>query len=178
MGLAPLIVEQMYELVGHLAAEGFALLIVEQFAHTALQYADYAAVMTHGQIRLVGEASDITGWTQIDMTHVTGAGYNAGGENRARAYSSFTAVGNDVYIIGGVCTAGQSTCARYVDKMVWNAGTGTFSFQKMADLVLPGVNYSNNNNNGNTYPYIGTKLHVAAYLPSLGASGRRIVPRR
>jgi branched-chain amino acid transport system ATP-binding protein len=59
MGLAPLIVAQMYELVGHLAAEGFALLIVEQFAHTALQFADYAAVMTHGQIQLLGEAADV-----------------------------------------------------------------------------------------------------------------------
>jgi branched-chain amino acid transport system ATP-binding protein len=59
MGLAPLIVAQMYDLVGHLAAEGFALLIVEQFAHTALQYANYAAVMTHGQIQLVGEVADV-----------------------------------------------------------------------------------------------------------------------
>jgi branched-chain amino acid transport system ATP-binding protein len=59
MGLAPLIVAQMYELVGHLAAEGFSLLIVEQFAHTALQFADFAAIMTHGEIQLVGEAADI-----------------------------------------------------------------------------------------------------------------------
>ena len=60
MGLAPLIVEQMYELVGHLAQEGFALLIVEQFAHTALRYADYAAVMTHGVVRVMGEARDVS----------------------------------------------------------------------------------------------------------------------
>jgi branched-chain amino acid transport system permease protein len=59
MGLAPLIVSQMYELVGHLAAEGYSLLIVEQFAHTALQVADYAAVMTHGEIQMFGEAADI-----------------------------------------------------------------------------------------------------------------------
>jgi branched-chain amino acid transport system ATP-binding protein len=59
MGLAPLIVAQMYELVGQLAAEGFALLIVEQFAHTALQYADQAAVMTHGQMRVVGTADEV-----------------------------------------------------------------------------------------------------------------------
>jgi branched-chain amino acid transport system permease protein len=59
MGLAPLIVAQMYELVGSLAEEGFSLLIVEQFAHTALQFADYAAVMTHGQIGLLGEAADV-----------------------------------------------------------------------------------------------------------------------
>ena len=59
MGLAPLIVSQMYELVAHLAEEGFALLIVEQFAHTALGVADYAAVMTHGDIQLLGEARDV-----------------------------------------------------------------------------------------------------------------------
>ena len=59
MGLAPLIVTQMYELVAHLAEEGFALLIVEQFAHTALGVADYAAVMTHGDIQLMGEARDV-----------------------------------------------------------------------------------------------------------------------
>jgi len=59
MGLAPLIVAQMYELVANLAAEGFALLVVEQFAHTALRIADYAAVMTHGQIQLLGEAADV-----------------------------------------------------------------------------------------------------------------------
>jgi len=59
MGLAPLIVSQMYELVAHLAEEGFALLIVEQFAHTALGVADYAAVMTHGDIQVLGEARDV-----------------------------------------------------------------------------------------------------------------------
>jgi branched-chain amino acid transport system ATP-binding protein len=59
MGLAPLIVAQLYELVAYLAAEGYSLLIVEQFAHTALQFADYAAVMTHGQIQLAGPAADI-----------------------------------------------------------------------------------------------------------------------
>ena len=59
MGLAPLIVSQMYELVAHLAEQGFALLIVEQFAHTALGVADYAAVMTHGEIQLLGEARDV-----------------------------------------------------------------------------------------------------------------------
>ena len=59
MGLAPLIVTSMYELVAHLAAEGFAILIVEQFANTALAVADYAAVMTGGTIEHLGEAADV-----------------------------------------------------------------------------------------------------------------------
>jgi branched-chain amino acid transport system ATP-binding protein len=59
MGLAPLIVTSMYELVANLAAEGFAILVVEQFANTALAVADYAAVMTGGTIEHLGEAADV-----------------------------------------------------------------------------------------------------------------------
>ena len=40
MGLAPLIVAELYELVGQLAAEGISILLVEQFARTALAIAD------------------------------------------------------------------------------------------------------------------------------------------
>ena len=59
MGLAPLIVEELYDLVGQLAAEGIAILLVEQFANTALKVADYGAIMTHGRIEQVGQPADI-----------------------------------------------------------------------------------------------------------------------
>jgi branched-chain amino acid transport system ATP-binding protein len=59
MGLAPLIVEQLYDLVAQLAAEGIAILLVEQFARTALKVSDYAAIMTQGRIEAVGEPADI-----------------------------------------------------------------------------------------------------------------------
>jgi branched-chain amino acid transport system ATP-binding protein len=59
MGLAPLIVDELYDLVGQLAAEGIAILLVEQFANTALKVADYAAIMTHGRIDQVGEPADV-----------------------------------------------------------------------------------------------------------------------
>jgi branched-chain amino acid transport system ATP-binding protein len=59
MGLAPLIVAELYELVGQLAAEGIAILVVEQFANTALAVADYAAIMTHGRIEQVGQPADV-----------------------------------------------------------------------------------------------------------------------
>jgi branched-chain amino acid transport system ATP-binding protein len=59
MGLAPLIVSQLFELVGQLAQEGITILLVEQFARTALAVADFAAVMTQGQIAVVGEPSDV-----------------------------------------------------------------------------------------------------------------------
>jgi len=59
MGLAPRIVAELYELVGQLAAEGIAILLVEQFARTAMAVADFAAVMAQGRIESVGEPADV-----------------------------------------------------------------------------------------------------------------------
>jgi branched-chain amino acid transport system ATP-binding protein len=59
MGLAPLIVAELYDVVGQLAAEGISILLVEQFARTALAVADYAAVMTQGRIAMVGQPADV-----------------------------------------------------------------------------------------------------------------------
>jgi branched-chain amino acid transport system ATP-binding protein len=62
MGLAPLIVASLYEVVRALADEGISILLVEQFARTALAVADYAAVMTQGRIAIVGEPADVAGF--------------------------------------------------------------------------------------------------------------------
>ena len=59
MGLAPLIVKELYEVLGQLAADGMTVLLVEQFARTALAIADYAAVMVHGRIQAVGQPADM-----------------------------------------------------------------------------------------------------------------------
>jgi branched-chain amino acid transport system ATP-binding protein len=59
MGLAPKIVSELYELVGQLAQEGISILLVEQFARTALAVSDYAAVMTSGRIAMVGQPADV-----------------------------------------------------------------------------------------------------------------------
>lgn len=50
MGLAPVIVAELYEVVKELAAGGVTMLIVEQFAETASAVADQVVVMTHGVI--------------------------------------------------------------------------------------------------------------------------------
>jgi branched-chain amino acid transport system ATP-binding protein len=59
MGLAPLIVEELYETVGRIAESGVSILVVEQFAQTALKIADYAAVMTGGKVVATGEPDEI-----------------------------------------------------------------------------------------------------------------------
>jgi branched-chain amino acid transport system ATP-binding protein len=59
MGLAPLIVKELYDVLANLSAEGMAVLLVEQFARTALAIADFAAVMVHGDIVAVGQPADL-----------------------------------------------------------------------------------------------------------------------
>ena len=59
MGLAPLIVEELYELVAQIAESGVSILVVEQFARTVLGVADYAAIMLHGRITSIGQPDDI-----------------------------------------------------------------------------------------------------------------------
>ena len=50
MGLAPLIVAELYDVVSQIAAEGVAILLTEQFAQAALGVADRVGVMTQGRI--------------------------------------------------------------------------------------------------------------------------------
>src|SRR6185369_7818897 len=51
MGLAPLIVESLYERVAAIAREGVSIVLVEQFARVVLDVAARAAIMVHGAIR-------------------------------------------------------------------------------------------------------------------------------
>jgi branched-chain amino acid transport system ATP-binding protein len=59
MGLAPIVVEELYEIVARIAAEHVSILIVEQFAHEVLDVAETAAIMLHGQIQLTGRPHQI-----------------------------------------------------------------------------------------------------------------------
>jgi branched-chain amino acid transport system ATP-binding protein len=54
MGLAPLIVSELYDLVGGLARRGITILLVEQFVTTALSVATRAAIMVGGRIQQEG----------------------------------------------------------------------------------------------------------------------------
>ncbi|MBL7495070.1 ABC transporter ATP-binding protein [Frankia sp. CNm7] len=59
MGLAPLIVEQLYEQVRSLAAAGISLILIEQFAHDVLGVADHAVVLQHGRIVRSGTPGEV-----------------------------------------------------------------------------------------------------------------------
>lgn len=59
MGLAPLIVAEMYDIVAALAEEGIAILVAEQFARAVLPIADTAALILNGRVVRVGAPDDI-----------------------------------------------------------------------------------------------------------------------
>ncbi len=61
MGLAPLIVEELYAQVAAIAASGVSIVVVEQFARTVLGVADLAAVLVQGRIGAIGAPADIEG---------------------------------------------------------------------------------------------------------------------
>jgi len=59
-GLAPVVVEEIFQFLERLAAAGTALLLVEQFVHRALALAEQVYVLDRGVIRLSGRASELT----------------------------------------------------------------------------------------------------------------------
>ena len=59
MGLAPIVVGQLYEKVRELAEAGLSILLVEQFARTALPIADSAAVVLQGVIAHRGSPAEM-----------------------------------------------------------------------------------------------------------------------
>jgi branched-chain amino acid transport system ATP-binding protein len=59
MGLAPLIVGQIFEIISEIRTQGVTLLLVEQNARKALQVADYAYVLERGQLAYAAPAAEL-----------------------------------------------------------------------------------------------------------------------
>ena len=59
MGLAPIIVKQIFEIIEEINKDGMTILLVEQNAHKALQIADYAYIIEGGSIKLEGPAEEV-----------------------------------------------------------------------------------------------------------------------
>ena len=59
MGLAPLVVADIFRVIQEISQSGTTILLVEQNVRQALKIADYAYVMETGKIVLHGKASDI-----------------------------------------------------------------------------------------------------------------------
>ena len=73
MGLAPLVVEQIFLAIIEVARGGVAILLVEQNARLALQVSQRAYVMEHGQIVLQGKSSELADNPQIQEAYLGGS---------------------------------------------------------------------------------------------------------
>jgi branched-chain amino acid transport system ATP-binding protein len=70
LGLAPIIVDQILELLQRLRAEGTTILLVEQNVHRALEIADRAYVLASGRIESQGEASVLRASAEIERAYL------------------------------------------------------------------------------------------------------------
>ncbi len=59
MGLAPIVVEQLYAIVANIAKEGVSILVVEQFARAVLGIADSVGIMLRGRVTNFGTPSEM-----------------------------------------------------------------------------------------------------------------------
>ena len=59
LGLAPLIIREIFRIIAELKETGVAILLVEQNARAALQVSDYAYVLETGEVSLAGPSADL-----------------------------------------------------------------------------------------------------------------------
>ena len=65
LGLAPLVVKQIFQILRELTQQGMTLFLVEQNAHHALKLSDRAYVMVNGQIQLTGTGRELLNNPQV-----------------------------------------------------------------------------------------------------------------
>jgi branched-chain amino acid transport system ATP-binding protein len=72
MGLAPLIVDQVYAFIRRLTEEGISLLIVEQYVDRVRRFADHVYLMRSGQIQFSGPPGELGSEEEV-LGHYLGA---------------------------------------------------------------------------------------------------------
>jgi branched-chain amino acid transport system ATP-binding protein len=70
MGLAPLLVEEIFRVVKHLKSEGITIFLVEQNAHAALSIADIGYVMETGHTVVTGTGESLLNNEQVKQAYL------------------------------------------------------------------------------------------------------------
>jgi len=70
LGLAPLIVKEIFSIISALKASGVSILLVEQNARAALQVADHGYVLETGEVVIEGASGDLTGNPRVAATYL------------------------------------------------------------------------------------------------------------
>jgi branched-chain amino acid transport system ATP-binding protein len=70
LGLSPLLVEEMFTLIGKLNTDGLAILLVEQNVVQSLAVAHRAYVLENGRIALSGEAGELAQHPELRKSYL------------------------------------------------------------------------------------------------------------
>jgi branched-chain amino acid transport system ATP-binding protein len=73
MGLAPILVEEVFRIIARLKSEGVTMLLVEQFAAAALNVADYGYVLENGKIAVHGPAEKLKNDPAVKAAYLGGS---------------------------------------------------------------------------------------------------------
>jgi len=72
MGLAPMLVQEIFSIIEEIREQGTTILLVEQNAHMALSVADYGYVMETGKIVLSGTAAELASSEEVKKAYLGG----------------------------------------------------------------------------------------------------------
>ncbi|TMD62137.1 MAG: ABC transporter ATP-binding protein [Chloroflexi bacterium] len=70
LGLAPILVDEVFRVIREIAAQRATVLLVEQNVHRALQIADTASVLENGRVVLAGPAKQIAGDAKVQTAYL------------------------------------------------------------------------------------------------------------
>jgi branched-chain amino acid transport system ATP-binding protein len=73
MGLAPILVDEVFRIIARLKQQGVTMLLVEQFAAAALEVADYGYVLENGRIAVEGLAQKLRDDPAVKAAYLGGA---------------------------------------------------------------------------------------------------------
>lgn len=73
MGLAPILVDEVFKIIARLKSEGVTMLLVEQFAAAALNVADYGYVLENGRITAHGPAEKLKNDPAVKAAYLGGS---------------------------------------------------------------------------------------------------------
>lgn len=76
MGLAPILVEEVFRIISRLKEQGVTMLLVEQFAAAALNVADYGYVLENGKISVHGPADKLQNDPAVQAAYLGGGAHH------------------------------------------------------------------------------------------------------
>jgi branched-chain amino acid transport system ATP-binding protein len=74
LGLAPLVVREIFSIIGDLRRAGVSILLIEQNARAALQVSDYGYVLEAGELALEGRSAELAANPRVAAAYLGGGG--------------------------------------------------------------------------------------------------------